>query len=149
MAAVTPQPYVRLWFDHYLDAIRVAPLRPYLLYNSWYDLRSRDYVKEHLTGEDRDVMTTANILRVAHDFQTRFCEPYGIPLDAFVLDDGWDVYESDWQLRDPEFPGRPAPRRRRVARRSAPRLGHLVRPHRRLQLPPETHRLDEGSTATR
>ena len=105
VAAVTPQPYVRLWFDRYLDAIRVAPLKPYLLYNSWYDLRSRDYVKEHLTGEDRDVMTTENILRVAHDFQTKFCEPYGIPLDAFVLDDGWDVYESDWQLRGPEFPG--------------------------------------------
>ena len=105
VAAVTPQPYVRLWFDRYLDDIRVAPVKPYLLYNSWYDLRSRDYVKEHLTGEERDVMTSANILRVARDFQTKFCEPYGIPLDAFVLDDGWDVYESDWQLRGPEFPG--------------------------------------------
>jgi hypothetical protein len=105
VAAVTPEPYVRLWFDRYLDDIRVAPLKPYLLYNSWYDLRSRDYVKEHLTGEDRDVMTSDTILRVARDFQTRFCEPYGIPLDAFVLDDGWDVYESDWQLRGPEFPG--------------------------------------------
>ncbi len=105
IAAVTPQPYVRLWFDRYLDDIRVAPLKPYLLYNSWYDLRSRDYVKEHLTGEERDVMTSANILRVARDFQTKFCGPYSIPLDAFVLDDGWDIYESDWQLRGPEFPG--------------------------------------------
>ncbi len=105
VAAVTPQPYVRLWFDRYLEDIRVAPVKPYLLYNSWYDLRSRDYVKEHLTGEERDVMTSANILRVARDFETRFCKPYGIPLDAFVLDDGWDVYESDWVLRGPEFPG--------------------------------------------
>lgn len=105
IAAVTPQPYVRLWFDRYVEAIRVAPVKPYLLYNSWYDLRSRDYVMEHLTGEERDVMTSSNILRVARDFQRRFCEPYGIPLDAFVLDDGWDVYESDWQLRGPEFPG--------------------------------------------
>ena len=31
-------------------------------------------------------------------------EKNGITLDAFVLDDGWDVYKSDWVLRPGEFP---------------------------------------------
>jgi len=29
---------------------------------------------------------------------------HGIHLNAFVLDDGWDVYKSDWVLRPVEFP---------------------------------------------
>lgn len=109
VAAVTPEPYVRLWFDRYLDAIRVAPLAPYLLYNSWYDVRSRTYVMEHLTGDERDVMTADTVLRIARDFRTRFVEPYGLALDAFVLDDGWDVYDSDWQLDAEAFPDGLAP----------------------------------------
>jgi hypothetical protein len=32
-------------------------------------------------------------------------EKHQIKLDAFVLDDGWDTYESDWVLRAKEFPG--------------------------------------------
>jgi hypothetical protein len=31
-------------------------------------------------------------------------EKHHISLDAFVLDDGWDVYQSDWQLRKETFP---------------------------------------------
>ena len=48
--AATPDARVRHWFFTYLDAVRVAPLRPYILYNSWYDLRSRELSKEPLTG---------------------------------------------------------------------------------------------------
>ncbi|HTO93130.1 MAG TPA: hypothetical protein VMM80_02120, partial [Bacteroidota bacterium] len=40
---VTPDTAVRRWFWRYVDDIRVAPLRPYTLYNSWYDLRSPDF----------------------------------------------------------------------------------------------------------
>lgn len=38
---ITPDSNVKFWFFRYLDDIRVAPLRPYSLYNTWYDLRSR------------------------------------------------------------------------------------------------------------
>ena len=31
-------------------------------------------------------------------------DKYGINLDAFVLDDGWDTYESDWKMRPETFP---------------------------------------------
>lgn len=91
--------HVRRAFLDYLDGQRVAPLRPYLLYNTWYDVRSPEY-----TERPEDVMNEANLRRILGDFE-RVRETYpSFHLDAFVLDDGWDVYESDWELRAREFP---------------------------------------------
>ncbi len=95
-----PGPEVRQWFFRYVDDLRVAPLRPYTLYNSWYDLRSPRYPKtppEHF-------MTEQNVLRMVDLLRTNMIEKHHITLDAFVLDDGWDVYESDWQLSAEQFP---------------------------------------------
>ncbi len=97
--AITPDPYVKNWFSQYLDDIRVAPVKPYTLYNSWYDLRSPVMVKD-----SSQVMNEENIKRIIHLFKKNMIVPYGIHLDAFVLDDGWDVYHSDWVLRKKQFP---------------------------------------------
>jgi hypothetical protein len=98
--AITPEPYVKKWFFSYADDIRVAPARPYVLYNSWYDLRSADYPR---VPKDA-VMNETNTLRIAHLLQKNMIAKNNIHLDAFVLDDGWDVYASDWKLRDKQFP---------------------------------------------
>ena len=100
VCGLAPEARVKHWFWKYVDAIRVAPLRPYLLYNSWYDVRSPEY-----TERPEDVMNEANVLRIANDFKREMVEKRGLKLDAFVLDDGWDIYESDWVLRPNEFPG--------------------------------------------
>lgn len=97
--ALTPDLLVKRWFMRYLDSVRVAPLQPYLLYNSWYDVRAPEY-----TERPEDMMNEANVLRIIGDFarvQQRYPD---FRLDAFVLDDGWDVYKSDWVLRPDEFP---------------------------------------------
>ncbi len=97
--ALTSDRHVKRWFMQYLDSVRVAPLRPYLLYNSWYDVRAPEY-----TDRPEDVMNEAGVLRIIADFarvQQRYPD---FRLDAFVLDDGWDVYKSDWVLRPGEFP---------------------------------------------
>ncbi len=97
---LAPDHYVKDWFFNYLPDIRVAPNRPYALYNSWYDLRSPMY-----PGVQPDhVMNEKNILHIIDLFQKDMIKPYGIHLDAFVLDDGWDNYESDWQMRTSTFP---------------------------------------------
>lgn len=98
--AVTPNSFVKDWFTRYFDDIRVAKLRPYTLYNSWYDLRSAEYprVKPH------QVMNEENSLRIARMVRENMVEKYGITMDAFVLDDGWDVYRSGWELRKEQFP---------------------------------------------
>ncbi|HMD13188.1 MAG TPA: alpha-galactosidase, partial [Bacteroidota bacterium] len=98
--AITPNEYVKDWFFKYVDAIRVVPLHPFTLYNSWYDLRSPEYPKvpkEHWMSE-QSALGMAKLLR------ENMIEKHNIKLDAFVLDDGWDVYESDWQVRKEQWP---------------------------------------------
>ena len=97
---LAPDHYVKKWFFKYLPDIRYAANRPYALYNSWYDLRSpafKDVAPEHIMNEN-------NILNIIDQFKKNMIEPYGIHLDAFVLDDGWDVHQSDWQLDPKTFP---------------------------------------------
>ncbi len=98
--AVTPDVHVKKWFMEYVRSIRVAPIRPYTLYNTWYDVRSPEITEDPVT-----VMNTENLMRIISKFRKNMIEKHGIELDAFVLDDGWDVYKSDWVLRTEEFPG--------------------------------------------
>lgn len=99
VTGLAPEPYLKRWFFLYLDRIRVAEIRPYLLYNSWYDLRAPEYVE----NEER-AMTEKNVLRTIEIFRHRLYQERGLSLDAFVLDDGWDVYRSDWKLSPNQFP---------------------------------------------
>jgi len=101
---LSPNPHVKLWFWKYLDRIRVAPLKPFLLYNSWYDVRAPEIVKS-----PAHVMNDKNLLRIIESFKKEMFETHGLKLDAFVLDDGWDVYKSDWVLSKPQFPRGLAP----------------------------------------
>jgi len=100
VVALTPDERVKHWFFEYLDSVRVAPLRPYTLYNSWYDLRSPVYPKV----TPPHVMNEANVRRIYGMLRANMVEKHGIRLDAFVLDDGWDVYASGWELRREQFP---------------------------------------------
>jgi hypothetical protein len=102
--ALTPDRFVKLWFWRYLDRIRASPLRPYVLYNSWYDLRTPRYGKE----PERS-LNEANLLKAAEVLRKELFEEREIPLDAFVLDDGWDVYAGDWILSSDQFPRGLAP----------------------------------------
>ncbi len=97
---LAPDHYVKDWFFNYLADVRVAPNRPYTLYNSWYDLRSPAFPNV----EANHVMNEKNILNIIDLFKKNMVDKYGINLDAFVLDDGWDVYESDWKMRPETFP---------------------------------------------
>ncbi|PJJ75430.1 melibiase [Thermoflavifilum aggregans] len=97
---LSPKHHLQEDFYQYLTDIQVRPDRPYTLYNSWYDLRSpafKDVAPQHIMNE-------SNILRLIQQFQQNMIQPYGIHLDAFVLDDGWDEYASPWQLRKSTFP---------------------------------------------
>lgn len=99
VVALTPTKEVKLWFWKYLEKIKVAPARPYLLYNSWYDLRAPVMVKD----ESRALNET-NILKAIASFRRHLIKERGLELDAFVLDDGWDIYRSDWQINLEQFP---------------------------------------------
>lgn len=103
---LTPNSYVKKGFLEYLDDIKIASDKPYTLYNSWYDLRGEEYpvgsyVKELHEG---DYMGQKNASRLYQSFRKNFIDKYNVTLDAFVLDDGWDVYTSPWELSETEFP---------------------------------------------
>jgi len=100
VSGLTPDPYVKLWFNKYLERILVSPLKPYLKYNCWCDIRSPE-----LADGPGTIMNEQNVFRIIKDFKRELYDKRGIKLDAFVLDDGWDVYKSDWILRINEFPG--------------------------------------------
>ncbi len=100
MLGITPEPYVKKWFYQYVKTIRVAPATPYIMYNSWYDLRSADYPKIQKDA----VMNEKNVMRIWNLVKKNFIEENHININAFVLDDGWDIYESDWKLRTKQFP---------------------------------------------
>ncbi len=97
---LAPDHFVKDWFFNYLPDVRVAANRPYTLYNSWYDLRSPAFPNV----EANHVMNEKNILNIIDLFKKNMVDKYGINLDAFVLDDGWDTYESDWKMRPETFP---------------------------------------------
>ena len=104
VVGLVPDRRVRLWFDRYLDFIRVAPVKPYVLYNSWYDLRAPVMVKDPARA-----LTEKNVLNTISTLRKRLVEKRGVHFDAFVLDDGWDVYRSDWEINREQFPNGFAP----------------------------------------
>jgi hypothetical protein len=80
---------VRHDFIRYVNALRPNPVEPYLLYNSWYDIRDFNY------PEFFDRL----------DFFADFASRYGEDLDAFVLDDGWDDLEGSlWDVDRNKLP---------------------------------------------
>lgn len=97
---ISPDEYVKKWFMKYVDDIRVQILEPFTLYNSWYDLRSAEYPKV----PKENIMNEENCLRIIGLIRKNMIEKNDIKIDAFVLDDGWDVYKSDWVVRDKQFP---------------------------------------------
>ncbi len=76
-------------FLQYIERIKAHPTRPFLLYNSWYDIRR---------------LTDANCVQTINAFHQYMSKPYGLKLDAFVLDDGWDNYQSCWDISREQFP---------------------------------------------
>jgi len=93
-------------FMQYVNQIRVGPVEPYLLYNTWYDLR-RVYDPRH-PDENADsksnFMTQQNVMDRLHQLQDFLLKPYGLRLNSFVLDEGWDNINKLWTIDHQEFP---------------------------------------------
>lgn len=86
-------------FMDYVDGIKVNGTRPYLLYNSWYDLRNPAIADDSL-----GIMNEQRVLSTIDAFKTNLYDRQGIRLDAFVLDDGWDSYDGVWGIDSLRFP---------------------------------------------
>ena len=84
---VAPPGQTRRAFLYYLEHERAHPYRPFLHYNSWYDI-----------AWDPFALNETNCLDAIRAIGERFIKPYGIQMDAMVFDDGWDDPHSLWQF---------------------------------------------------
>jgi hypothetical protein len=81
---VSPTGQLRRSFLNYVEMERAHPYRPFLTYNTWYDI---GYGKPYGAGDVRDVI---------HAFGTELVTKRRVKMDSFLLDDGWDDPRSLW-----------------------------------------------------
>jgi hypothetical protein len=84
---VAPADQRRRAFLHYVERERAHPYRPFLHYNSWYDIAWTPFA-----------LNETNCLEAIRLFGERFIQPYGVVMDAMVFDDGWDNPQTLWQF---------------------------------------------------
>lgn len=87
VSGVTPANQLRRGFLYYVERERSHPYRPYLHYNSWYDLSWVDRKMEESSCLDRIRMYGDSLIKKRH-----------VPLKAFLFDDGWDNDSTLWQV---------------------------------------------------
>jgi hypothetical protein len=85
---VVPAGQLRRGFLHYVERERAHPYRPFLHYNSWYDIGYFSKFSE------------ADCLRVITAYGQELVEKRGVTLDSFLFDDGWDDHASLWDFHD-------------------------------------------------
>jgi len=84
---VAPAGQLRRAFLYYLERERAHPYRPFLHYNSWYDIATGLYS-----------MNEANCLDAIRIMGEKLVQPYGVVLDGMVFDDGWDDPQTLWHF---------------------------------------------------
>jgi hypothetical protein len=84
---VTPKGQLRRGFLYYVERERAHPYRPFLHYNSWYDLSWIDRKMTDSLCLDRIKMYGDSLIKKRN-----------IKLKAFLFDDGWDDNASLWNV---------------------------------------------------
>jgi hypothetical protein len=77
VTGVAPEGQLRRAFLYYLERERAHPYRPFLNYNSWYDIRGAQF---------NEGSCLEAIAACADELVTK----RGVVLDSFLFDDGWD-----------------------------------------------------------
>ena len=94
-------------FLAYLERERAHPYRPFLHYNSWYDI---GYFSKY---------NEAAALNVINTFGQELTVKRGVKLDSFMFDDGWDNDATLWQFDKTNFPNGFAPLQQAAAKYDA------------------------------
>jgi hypothetical protein len=93
-------------FLAYLERERAHPYRPFLHYNSWYDLGYFNKYDEK------------GALNVINTFGEELAVKRGVKLDSFLFDDGWDDNKTLWKFHS-GFPNGFAPLEQAAAKYGA------------------------------
>ena len=91
VGAATAGP-VRDAFIEYVGRIRSGPVRPVTVFNTWYDMQN-------------ETLTEASARERMATLKAKLFDPFGLRLDSFVLDDGWDTHDKLWTIHPVRFHG--------------------------------------------
>ena len=83
---LAPAGQMRRAFLNCVERERARPYRPFLNYNSWYDIGFNNPYDE------------AAALDVIHSFGSELVEKRAVHLDSFLFDDGWDDPHTLWSF---------------------------------------------------
>jgi len=89
VVGVARQGQWRRAYAHYIERERPRPYRPFLHYNSWYDI----------AWADRK-MNEQQCLDVIDAFGRELTQKRGVNLDSFVFDDGWHDNKTLWGFHE-------------------------------------------------
>jgi len=78
----------------YINSARAHPTRPFLHYNSWFDI-----------AWDKQKFNETQCLDAIDQFGQQLVRERGVRLDSFLLDDGWDDNKTLWQFHSGFPPG--------------------------------------------
>lgn len=86
-----PQGQLRRAFLAYLERERAAPYHQFLHYNGWFNF-------------DRNV-NEKGMIETIEAYHRELITKRGVPVKAFVIDDGWDDWDSGfWAINTKKFP---------------------------------------------
>lgn len=90
---VSPQGQLRRGFLAYIERERAHPYRPFLHYNSWFDIawHTRKF-------------NQAEALNAMSELDRELIRQRGVKLDSLLFDDGWDDNQTLWQFDQKNFP---------------------------------------------
>ena len=91
VAGVVREGQLRRDFAAYVERERAHPYRPFLHYNSWYDI---GYFTPYNEAQALDRINT---------FGEELSVKRGVKLDSFLFDDGWDDRSGSWHFSK-DFP---------------------------------------------
>jgi hypothetical protein len=106
VAGFTPKGQTRRGFLAYLERERAHPYRPFLHYNSWYDI---GYFSKY------DEKAALNVINT---FGEELVVKRSVKLDSFLFDDGWDDTATLWRFHS-GFPNAFTPLRQAAAKYGA------------------------------
>ena len=98
---------LRRHFRAYLDQVRASPVRPFLHYTTWYDLRRHPCIDSTALGLPHcSAAKTLNEQNVDQRIQETYTElsDRGVRLMGTLLDDGWDDAGMPWHVEHTNFP---------------------------------------------
>ncbi|MEN6625388.1 MAG: enterotoxin [Candidatus Sumerlaeia bacterium] len=97
---VAPEGQLRRAFLHYIERERAHPYRPFLHYNSWWDIGCDPKLP---TEKWLNNFTEAECLERIEVFNRELVEKRGVVMDSYLFDDGWDDIDTVWEFNS-NFP---------------------------------------------